>query len=266
MSEISADITLSSDGTQVDLWETQEEADAVIVEPASGARCVYLYPDIALSGQYLTPGSDKTIKSTVVCSNGRPGFEVVEEEPVNLPTTTAGDSCTGDIMVDGTSILEDGSVVLAESLDGQTKAACSVTAEGQDYCDDSCLNPRDVGETLACTSSVNKYGELDLAACKPCDTALDVIAAGGTPPMHPVTGEPMEFCWEKANSVYEQGDLAGPPPNIDDGSVMGIQRTVGTMLKHTPIRQSEYSITWYNYCYKTPIPINGTYYWVTTCK
>jgi len=264
MTEITAVVTASdtavvSNGID---WSASEEADAVVVDPSSGNRCVYIYPDIALSGQYLTPGSDKRVSDVVVCSDGRDGFEVVEEEPVILPTTTAGDECIGDIQVDGTSVLEGGSVVIAESLDGQTRAACSVTAEDQEYCDDSCVNFRAVGETLACTTSANANGELSLTACQPCDTALDVIADGGTPPVHPVTGDPMEFCWEKVNSVYEgDDDLAGTPPAIE-----GVERTAGTMLRHTAVRQSEYSITWYNACYLTPIPVNGRYYWVTTCR
>ena len=262
MFEISADLTFSSDGTQLDRWETQEEADAVLVKPSNGNRCVYNYPDVALSGQYLTPGSTKAISDVKVCSDGRTGIEIVEPEELVLPTTTAGDECIGDIQVDGSSVLEGGSVVIAESLDGQTRAACSVTAEDQEYCDDSCVNFRAVGETLACTTSGNANGELSLTACQPCDTALDVIADGGTPPVHPVTGDPMEFCWEKVNSVYEGADdLVGAPPAIE-----GTPRTAGTMLRHTAVRQSEYSITWYNACYLTPIPVNGRYYWVTTCR
>lgn len=267
MTEVTAVVTASdtavvSNGID---WTATEEADAVVVDPSSGNRCVYIYPDQAKSGQYLTPGSDKSVNDVVVCTDGRDGFEVAVQ-PV-LPTTTASDDCTGDITVGTTSILPDGSVVLAESLDGQTKAACNVTATNQEYCEDRCENFRDVGETLACTGSANLNGEYNLAACKPCDTTRDVIAAGGTPPVHPVTGDPMEFCWEKVNSAYElTGDLAGAPPNIDDGSVGGIPRTPGTMLKHSPIRQSDISITWYNACYKVPVAVNGRYYWVTTCR
>ena len=269
MSDITSTATLNfnSNGTQLDSWETMEEADAVLIKPSNGNRCVYNYPTIALSGQLLTPGNNKTISDVKICSDGRTGIAeaVVLEEPV-LPTTTAGDLCTGEINVGGTNILPDGSVVVAESLDGQTKAACSVTAEGQSYCEDRCVNFQPRGETLACTTSAigSALGEYSLDACKPCDTALDVIADGDNPPLHPVDGTPMEFCWEKVNSAYEVGplvDLAGEPPAIE-----GSPRTPGTMLKHTPIRQSEISITWFNACYKVPVAVNGRTYWVTTCR
>jgi VCBS repeat-containing protein len=197
--------------------------------------------------------------------------DVVVEEEV-LPVTTAGLECTGDIKVGGISIFDDPdiaatTVVLAESLDGQTKAACNVTGSGQSYCEDSCVNPSDRGESAAClaASALLGDGQFDLDACKPCDTALDVE----NPPLHPLDGSeqaglPMEFCWEKTGSVYEgTGDLSDP---VDPPELNGFPRTEGTMLKHTAIRQSETSITWFNYCYKTSIPINGRYYWVTTCR
>ncbi len=254
-----ANITLSNDGKSA-AWTASEEADAVAVDPSSGNRCVYFYPDQAKSGQNLTPGNDKSISDVVVCSDGKPGYY---DEPEVLPVTTAGVGCTGDIVVDGSSIFDGTSqaVVVAETLDGQTVAACSLTESGQEYCEDRCENFRDVGETLACTTSVNLLGEYNLAACQPCDTALNVIADGRTPPVNPVTGDPMEFCWEKVNSVYEgENDLVETRPDIE-----GTLRTPGTMLKHTPVRQSETSITWYNACYLTNVSVNGTDYWMTTC-
>ena len=192
MFEIPATLTFNSNGKQLNLWVTQEEADAVLVKPSNGNRCVYNYPTVATSGQFLTPGNNKVISDVKVCSDGRVGITeaVALEEPV-LPTTTAGDDCTGAIDVGSGNILPDGSVVVAESLDGQTKAACSVTASGQSYCEDRCENFRDVGETAACTQSVNNNGEYSLAACQPCDTALDLINDGDdstNPPLHPVDG------------------------------------------------------------------------------
>jgi hypothetical protein len=256
-------------GKRLFFWETTEEADAVLIKPSNGNRCVYSYPTTATSGQYLTPGNNKTIGDVKICSDGRTGIAepVVAEDPI-LPTTTAGVDCTGSI---SGLTLEEGSLVLAESLDGQTKAACSSSVgTGQAYCEDRCVSPRDVGETLACTQSVNANGEYNLAACKPCDTALDLMTDGDdstNPPLHPIDRTPMEFCWEKTNSAYEStGDLAGTPPDLDGGAAADIPRTPGTMLKHTPIRQSENSTTWFNDCYTTSVPVNGRYYWVTTCR
>ena len=274
MDDITSTATLNfnSNGRQLDSWETTEEADAVLIKPSNGNRCVYNYPTIATSGQLLTPGNNKTISDVKICSDGRTGIAeaVVAEEPI-LPTTTAGNDCTGDILIDGSSIIDPEiagqTLVLAESLDGQTKAACNVTGTGQAYCEDRCVNPRDFGESAECLASLNAAtGEYGLAECAPCDTAKEVEArsatTGETPPLHPIDGTTMEFCWEKTGSVYEEFDLVEEVP--EDAN--GLPRSTGTMLKHTAIRQSETSITWFNYCYKTSVPVNGRYYWVTTCR
>jgi hypothetical protein len=180
------------------------------------------------------------------------------------------EACTGTINNAGNLIFE-GGVVMAESLDGQEVAVCNAEAGGlQSYCEDSCVNFRDVGETLNCTGSVDPVtGEYDLTECQPCDTANDVILAGGNAPVHPITGDAMEFCWEKTGSVYEgTADLVlDPPPDLVDtttGNV--IPRSANTMLKHAAVRQSGNTITWYNKCYKTKTEVNGRTYTVTTCR
>jgi hypothetical protein len=275
MFDITSTATLgfSSDGKQLDTWATTVEADAVLIKPSNGNRCVYNYPTIAKSGQLLTPGSTKSISEVRICSDGRTGIaEPVVVEPEVLPVTTATNSCNGDILANGQSLIPGSTptLVTAESLDGQFRAACNAAGTGQSYCEDRCVNPRDVGESPACLGSLDPLtGEYGLEECQPCDTALDVIAQGGNPPLHPLDGSPnaglpMEFCWEKTGSVYEGvGDLSDP---VDPPQINGYDRSAGTMIKHTPIRQSESSTTWFNYCYKTSVAINGRYYWVTTCR
>ena len=204
----------------------------------------------------------------------------VAEVGPKLPITTTADSCVATLTVAGVTdpIVFEGGVVLAESIDGQVKAVCNAEAgDTQAYCEDSCVTFMDQGESTACLLSAKTLGtgEYGLADCKPCKTALDVMAEGGNPPLHPFDGSqneglPMEFCWEKTGSVYEgPGDLSDPddPPQFKDGATGNlVPRTAGTMLKHTAIRQSDYSITWYNKCRKTSIELNGRTYYTTTCR
>lgn len=271
--------------------KSELEFDAVVVKPSNGNRCIYNYPTIAMEANGLTPGGNKSISDVIICSDEITGIIVAEPEepppPPTLPVTTASNSCTGEILIEGSNILGgQEAVVVAETIDGQIVASCSVTADsGQEFCEDRCVNFRDVGESADCLFSVNDYtdgsttnntGEYSLEACKPCLTALDVKAGLGqsfgvlTPALHPdQTGYTpeipryMEYCWEKVNSAYEGiNDLGGEPPVI----VGGVPRAEGTMLKHTPVRQSETSITWYNKCYKTKVSVNGRDYWTTTCR
>ena len=273
-----ATITLSPDGDSVQEvsisqpWTSSNQIRAVVVKPSNGDRCVYNYPTVTYQAFELTPDSNKPVSEVLVCSDGVPGIKVSQDVEPTLPVTTTADSCTGDIKVDGSSIFSDTTAevaIIAETIDGQTVASCSLTADGQEYCEDRCVNFRDVGETPACLTSVNGLtGEFNLTACAPCDTAKDVIAYNDTQaviddptlaipePVHPVSGAPMEFCWEKINSVCETGDLAG----------CAAGRNPGTMLKHTPVRQSDTSITWYNKCRKSTITLNGIDYTTTTCR
>jgi hypothetical protein len=236
----------------------------VFATGGQGSRCLYKYDGTGENSSSGAVRAGANNLSATACADGEPLQAAAEP---TLPITTAGEECTGEIRVGDDSIFgpEDNEVVVvAESLDGQKVAACAGFSEQeQAYCADQCLNFRDVGQTEDCLSTASNHlpGELKLDACKPCDTALDVIAAGGNPPLHPQTGDPMEFCWEKVNSVYEDNDLAGTPPPIN-----GMPRTPGTILKHTPLRQTDSSTTFYNACSKTRIAVNGVDYWVTTCK
>jgi len=243
-----------------------------VVNNGEGTSCNYTYDGISTEDSGLGNLAAGPVKigsgsGTLFCGSLNQVKIPVEEE-VTLPTTTAGVNCTGSI---SDLTLPDGSIVVAESLDGETVAACSSTADsGQAYCEDRCVNPMDRGELATCLATAGSGaflgGEFGLNACKPCDTALDLIDRGETPPFHPEEdGTPMEFCWEKTASAYSgPGDLSHPVEAPE--YTPGVPRTVGSMLKHTPIRQSETSITWYNYCYKTTVTVNGRDYVVTTCR
>ena len=281
-------VTTDSGGSKVLNWEIQG-ADPGKTYPMAlvrvknngeGASCNYTYDgitteDSGLGNTAAGPVQTTSGSGTFFCGSLTQVFLPVEEQQAVLPTTTAGVDCIGSI---SDLTLDEGSIVVAESLDGETVAACSSSVDsGQAYCEDRCVNPpaEPRGESTACLDSViAATGEFDLELCKPCDTALDLINDNDpltNPPLHPNddspnAGLPMEFCWEKTGSAYSgAGDLSHPDPG-NPPQINGQDRTPGTMLKHTAIRQSETSITWFNYCYKTTVTVNGRDYTVTTCR
>jgi hypothetical protein len=246
MADITDQITVTTDPSSNSLnWslplESDTEADAVFLAPASGARCLYLYPQNAQEGFNLTAGGKDIDKTEVIaCTDG----VAVEEPPPEPeePLSTALNGCEGQIRVcppDNPDCADfaDFDVFIAHSLDGA--AVCLDTASGQKQCVNQCIP---VEPTEDCGPGVYP-GEL-LLSCSRCELSSEEAE--------------LPYCWEYEQKVVREGE----------GDVQGLTpRSNGTFIPQVARESTSSHTTFFtgSTCQTTTILLNGRYYTYTDC-
>lgn len=261
--------------TQIDITVPEAllpdyEIDAVYIRAnGNGARCLYTFSDYSPTAVGLqTGGADFDSADVIVCGDLIGKAPAVEPEVV-LPVSTVDNACTGQVLLNGDSLLPNLAVVTAVSLDGQTLAVCNgdaLAGTAQAQCVNVCKNftPRAEDPECALASAGLTDGQLDLEACRPCD--LTDLSA---PPAVDPNGDPVFYCWEYTNSVVRDPPLAPaayPTPGTEFVPGTDVPRTVGTLLPHKEAWSTSDETKVFNGCYTKTTYLNGYPYTYTTCK